>query len=221
MEEQAVARHPIGLAALILSGFAILGTTLVAFTHEATKERIAENEKAAMLANLNALVPPANVNNDILSDMMTVSDPKLLGAERTQVYRGRKDNQPVAVVLNPVVPDGYSGPIRLLVAVRYDGTLGGVRVLSQKETPGLGDKIELSRSDWILGFDDKSLGNPPPDKWKVKRDGGVFDQFTGATITPRAVVKAVKNTLIFVKEHRDALYDRTTASDDQDKRGKS
>ena len=221
MEGPAVARYPIGLAALILSGFAILGTTLVAFTHEVTRERIAENEKAAMLANLNTLVPPENVNNDMLSDMLTVSDPELLGADQTRVYRGRKDDQPVAVVLNTVVPDGYSGPIRLLVAVRYDGSLGGVRVLSQKETPGLGDKIELSRSDWILGFDNKSLGHPPLGKWKVKRDGGVFDQFTGATITPRAVVKAVKNTLLYVQAHRDALYDRTTASDVQEKRGKS
>ncbi|MGD8932094.1 MAG: electron transport complex subunit RsxG [Chromatiales bacterium] len=214
-------RHPISLAALILSGFAIVGTTLVAFTHEVTKARIAENEKAAMLANLNALVPPTSVNNDMLSDIMTVSDPELLGAQQTQVYRGRKDSQPVAVVLDPVVPDGYSGPIRLLVAVRYDGTLGGVRVLSHKETPGLGDKIELSRSDWILGFDDKSLGNPPMDEWKVKRDGGVFDQFTGATITPRSIVKAVKNTLIYVQEHHDALYDRTSASDVQEKRDNS
>jgi len=216
-----VARHPVGLAALILASFAILGTTLVAFTHESTKARIAENEKAAMLANLNALVPPDSVDNDMLSDTLSVSDPELLGAEQTRVYRGRKDNQPVAVVLNPVVPDGYSGPNRLLVAVRYDGTLGGVRVLNHKETPGLGDKIELSRSDWILGFDNKSLGHPPPDKWKVKRDGGVFDQFTGATITPRAVVKAVKNTLIFVKAHRDGLYDRIHASDEREKRGKS
>ena len=216
-----MARYPIGLAALILGGFAILGTTLVAFTHEITKERIAENEKAAMLANLNALVPPESVDNDMLSDMMNVSDPELLGAEQTRVYRGRKHNQPIAVVLNPVVPDGYSGPIRLLVAVRYDGSLGGVRVLSHKETPGLGDKIEESRSNWIHSFDNKSLGNPTLDDWKVKRDGGVFDQFTGATITPRSVVKAVKNTLIYVQEHHDALYDRDTASDDQEKRDKS
>jgi electron transport complex protein RnfG len=96
-----------------------------------------------------------------------------------------------------------------------------VRVLSHKETPGLGDKIEASRSDWIHSFDDKSLGDPPLEAWKVKRDGGIFDQFTGATITPRSIVKAVKNTLIYVQEHRDDLYDRTNASDAPDKRGKS
>jgi electron transport complex protein RnfG len=214
-------KHPISLAALILGGFAVIGTTLVAFTHEVTRTRIADNEKAAMLSNLNALVPKETVDNDMLSDTLNVSDPELLGTDKTRVYRGRKQGQPVAAVLNPVVPDGYSGPIRLLVAVRYDGSLGGVRVLNHKETPGLGDKIEASRSDWILDFNDKSLGNPPEDDWKVKRDGGVFDQFTGATITPRSIVKAVKNTLIYVREHRDALYDRTTASDAQPQRGKS
>ncbi len=101
----------------------------------------------------------------------------------------------------------------------YDGTLGGVRVVSHKETPGLGDKIEETRSDWIHGFDNKSLGNPALDAWKVKRDGGVFDQFTGATITPRSIVKAVKNTLIYVQQHRDALYVRETPKDAQEKRG--
>jgi electron transport complex protein RnfG len=97
--------------------------------------------------------------------------------------------------------------------VRYDGTLGGVRVIGHKETPGLGDKIEERRSDWILGFAGKSLDNPPLERWGVKRDGGVFDQFTGATITPRSVVAAVKNTLLYVKDHRDALYDKEAASE--------
>jgi electron transport complex protein RnfG len=105
-----------------------------------------------------------------------------------------------------VVPDGYSGPIKLLVAVNYDGTLGGVRVISHKETPGLGDKIEESRSDWVLGFNGKSLTDPLLEKWKVKRDGGIFDQFTGATITPRSIVSAVKHTLLYERDHRDALY---------------
>jgi electron transport complex protein RnfG len=214
-----VARHPITVAALILGGFAILGTALVAFTHEATKQRIEDNEKQAMLNSLHALVPPETVDNDMLHDNLRVSDPERLGAAQTTVYRGRRLDQPVAVVLNPVVPDGYSGPIKLLVAVRYDGRLGGVRVISHKETPGLGDKIETSRSDWILGFQDKSLGNPRLEDWKVKRDGGVFDQFTGATITPRAIVEAVKNTLLYVREHRDALYQRKTSSDPEAARG--
>jgi electron transport complex protein RnfG len=162
----------------------------------------------ALLNSLNALVPAENIDNDIINDTLLVSNPDLLGTDETIVYRGRKMQQPVAVVLNPVVPDGYSGPIKLLVAVRYDGTLGGVRVISHKETPGLGDKIEESRSDWVHDFDNRSLDNPKQENWKVKRDGGVFDQFTGATITPRSIVNAVKKTLIYVKDNHDKLYDR-------------
>jgi electron transport complex protein RnfG len=201
-------RNPVLIAAFILGMFGIAGTSLVALTHNLTKERIATNEREALLKNLYTLVPRVSIDNDMVSDTLTVSQPALLGAPETTVYRGRMMDQPVAAVLTPVVPDGYSGPIKLLVAVRYDGTLGGVRVISHKETPGLGDKIEESRSDWIYGFDGKSLGNPPLEQWKVKRDGGVFDQFTGATITPRSLVKAVKNTLIYVRGNRDALYDR-------------
>jgi len=118
---------------------------------------------------------------------------------------------PVAAVFAPVAPDGYNGNIRLLVAVRLDGTLAGVRVLAHRETPGLGDNIEAERSDWILGFSGKSLQDPKADSWKVQRDGGVFDQFTGATITPRAVVKAVKNTLLYYQEHGQKLFEQHPA----------
>jgi Na+-translocating ferredoxin:NAD+ oxidoreductase subunit G len=106
-----------------------------------------------------------------------------------------------------VVPDGYAGPIQLLVSVLRDGTVGGVRVLFHHETPGLGDKIEERKSDWVLSFDGKSLSNPTLEGWAVKRDGGEFDQFTGATITPRAIVQAVKNTLIYVQQQGDALFE--------------
>jgi len=189
--------------------FAVAGTALVSFTHQATKARIASNERQALLRSLTTLVPAASIDNDIISDVMTVSDPELLGSENTTVNRGRSGGQPVAVVLTPVVPNGYSGPIKLLVAVRYDGTLGGVRIISHKETPGLGDKIEESRSDWIYSFTGKSLNNPPKAQWGVKKDGGVFDQFTGATITPRSIVAAVKKSLLYVQQHQQQLYDRT------------
>jgi electron transport complex protein RnfG len=204
---------PIIIAAGILALFAVAGTSLVAFTHTATEARIAANERETLLRTLHALVPPESIDNDMVLDTLQISDPEQLGAPLTTVYRGRKQGDPVAAVLTARVPSGYSGPIKLLVAVRYDGTLGGVRVISHKETPGLGDKVEENRSDWIHSFTGKSLGNPPLEKWKVKRDGGVFDQFTGATITPRSVVNAVRKTLLYVKEHRDALYDKTTASD--------
>ncbi|MES9951153.1 MAG: electron transport complex subunit RsxG [Candidatus Thiodiazotropha sp.] len=202
-------RHAILIAAAILASFAVLGTSLVTMTHAFTKERIELNEREALLRSLHALVPSESIDNDMISDVITVRAKDSLGRDETTVYRGRRQEQPVAVVLNTVVPNGYSGPIKLLVAVRYDGTLGGVRVISHKETPGLGDKVEESRSDWIYSFNGKSLHNPPLKKWGVKRDGGAFDQFTGATVTPRAIVQAVKKTLLYVRDHKDALYDRS------------
>jgi electron transport complex protein RnfG len=194
-------------AAILLSLFAIVGTGLVAFTYEMTKGQIAENERLALLNSLQALVPAESVNNDMPNDTIIVDDKKMLGTNVTTVYRGRKDGDPIAAVFTSIAPDGYSGQIKLLVAVRADGTLGGVRVIAHKETPGLGDKIEIEKDDWIFGFDNKSLGNPTIDKWAVKKDGGIFDQFTGATITPRAIVNAVKRTLIYAKEHKEAIYD--------------
>lgn len=200
---------PILIAALILGAFSILGVGLVSATYEGTKTRIAQNERMALLRKLHAIVPADTVNNDMIGDRIEVSDMELLGAETSTVYRGRKDGQPVAAVLTPIVPDGYSGPIKLLVAVRVDGSLGGVRVVAHKETPGLGDKIEEEKSDWVLGFTGKSLGDPPLEGWAVKRDGGEFDQFTGATISPRSIVKAVKKTLLFVQNYGDQLYRET------------
>ena len=204
-------RHPVVLAGLILTLFAIAGSGLVAFTYWQTADRIALNEYNALLHQLHVLVPEQTIDNDIVHDTVHIQAPELMGEPDTLVYLGRKGGKPVAAVFTPVVPNGYSGPIKLLVAVKMDGTLGGVRVISHKETPGLGDQIEVRKSDWILHFAGKSLGNPPLDRWKVKRDGGVFDQFTGATITPRSIVRAVKNTLIYFKEHGPALFTRDKA----------
>ena len=208
--------HPVLVAALMLALFGVVGSGLVAFTHEHTRERIAQNERLTLLRSLQVLVPPESVDNDMVTDVIRVQHPNLLGRPETTVYRGRKGDQPVAVVLNPVAPDGYSGPIRLLVAVRRDGSLGGVRVIAHKETPGLGDRIEEQKSDWILGFSDRSLGDPQPANWKVKRDGGVFDQFTGATITPRAIVKAVRKALEYVQAQGERLYTAKAETDNGD-----
>jgi electron transport complex protein RnfG len=197
---------PLLLAALVLGGFATAGVTLVAVTHATVAGRIEANTKLAMQRKLGAIVPAGQWDNDPLADRLQVSDPERLGAPQTQVYRVRQGDRPVAVILDPVVPDGYAGPIDLLVSVLHDGRLGGVRVLAHRETPGLGDKIEEAKSDWIRSFDGRSLGTPPLDDWGVKRDGGSFDQFTGATITPRAVVAAVKRTLLFVQGRGEALY---------------
>jgi electron transport complex protein RnfG len=120
--------------------------------------------------------------------------------------------QPVAAIFTSVAPDGYSGNIKLLVGILHNGVLAGVRVISHKETPGLGDAIEADRSNWILSFNEKSLQNPPLKQWGVKKDGGFFDSFTGATITPRAVVNAVKNTLLYFQENREMIFSATTAA---------
>ncbi len=208
-------KHPVLIAAFLLGGFAVAGTSLVAFTYRQTQPRILANERQALLDKLQVLVPAASVDNDMLEDNLVVQDPDLLGADHTTVYRGRRLGKPVAAVFTSVVPDGYSGPIKLLVAVRHNGTLGGVRVISHKETPGLGDKIEEERSGWIYSFDGRSLKDPQPRYWGVKRDGGVFDQFTGATITPRSIVKAVKNTLLYVAKQGDGLYAGPTPPDNK------
>ncbi len=199
-------KKKIVVAGLLLAMFAVLGTGLVAFTHQVTKDQIAENERQALLKSLSAMVPAESIDNDIVNDKIELTEPEVLGGETTTVYRGRKGGAPVAAVFTSIAPDGYSGQIKLLVAIKVDGSLAGVRVVAHKETPGLGDKIEIEKSDWVLGFNDKSLGNPTLDKWAVKRDGGIFDQFTGATISPRAIVNATKRTLLYFKEHKDTIF---------------
>ncbi|MDS4069004.1 MAG: electron transport complex subunit RsxG [Candidatus Competibacter sp.] len=195
------------VAALILTGFAVVGTGLVAVTYTSTRDIIADAQRAALEASLNQLVPPDRYDNRITEDRIEVVAPEWLGTgEPVTVYRARKNGRPVALFATPVAPDGYSGPIQLLIGVYIDGTLAGVRVLSHKETPGLGDGIDEKRSPWILAFDGKSLDNPRPDGWKVKKDGGVFDQFTGATVTPRAVVKATRKFLEYVRTHQAQLF---------------
>ncbi len=200
------AKLPILISGLLLGLFGVLGAGLVGLSHEGTAERIAQNEREALLRQIHILVPREQVDNDMLADVIEISAPEALGAAKTRVHLGRKDGQPVAAVLSPVSTPGYAGPIQLIVAIHVDGTLAGVRVLSHRETPGLGDKIEVERSDWIKGFDGKSLLDPPAAAWQVKRDGGEFDQFTGATITPRTIVRGVKAALLYFDEQKLLLF---------------
>jgi len=194
-------------SALILGLFALTGGGLVAYIYQLTEPHIKEAERAYMLRSLHAVINPALHNNDIFRDMITVRNPELLGTDKlVPVFRARRNGKPVAVAIMSVAPDGYVGPIKLLVGIHEDGTLAGVRVLSHKETPGLGDSIEERRSDWILSFNGHSLNNPERKGWYVQRDGGIFDQFTGATITPRAVVKAVYNTLKYYQRNKERLF---------------
>ena len=202
----ALLRYMLRTAAL-LGTFAVVGTALVALTFEATLEPIAASERAALLRNLHEIVPRSLHDNDMYADVITVTAPDALGTNNAMpVYRARSEGKPVALVITCVAPDGYSGNIQLLVGIRYDGNLLGVRAIRHRETPGLGDAIEADRSDWIHIFDNKSLGNPPASQWRVRKDGGAFDQLTGATITPRAVVAAVRRSLQYYDTERDMLF---------------
>jgi electron transport complex protein RnfG len=193
---------------VILGAFALVTASVLALTHESTREKIAEAERTAAQKALFEVVPEDRHNNDLLNEARAIPPEywNELGLEQDdKLYIARQDGVTQAVILPSVAPDGYSGDIKLLVGINTDGSVSGVRVLGHGETPGLGDKLELAKSPWILSFDGKSLGNPQLEDWKVKKDGGAFDQFTGATITPRAVVQQVKKTLVLFNEHRAAL----------------
>lgn len=196
----------IGKPALLLAAFALTGTLLLAGMQTLTSGQIAENARQALLSKINMLVDPTRYDNDPLQDSLTLPAAVLHSAEPVTVYRLRKQGQPVAAVLITTSPEGYSGNISLVVGVNSDQSLAGVRVLAHKETPGLGDLIEVDKHDWILGFTGKSLQNPAPSGWAVRKDGGEFDQFTGATITPRAVVGAVKRVLEWVQYNPNQLF---------------
>ena len=205
----ALSRRQILMSGAFLWLFAVAGTTLVAFTEYSTSSAIAENERQLLLRNLYALLPRHKLDNDIATDTRKLAASTLLGTEtETHVYRARLAGEAVAAVFNSIAPNGYSGRIHLLVGVYVDGSLAGVRVVKHAETPGLGDAVEIRKSPWIKSFDGKSLNNPETSGWAVKRDGGDFDQFTGATISPRAVVTAVHNTLLYYRQNADMIFDQ-------------
>lgn len=198
----------------MLAGFAIAAALLLGLTYHLTEDRIRENERRVLMASLYELVPSDEYRPPLHENTVTVHAPEALGSpDPVTVYRAVRDGETVAAVFPVVAPDGYSGAIRLLVGVRPDGSLTGVRVVSHKETPGLGDAIELGKTDWLHQFDDRSIGDPPLEGWAVERDGGRFDQFTGATVTPRAVVKAVRKALVYFGSHRDEFIDIPDTSD--------
>jgi len=203
----AINRRQILLSGVFLSLFAVVGTTLVALTEYSTSAAIAENERQVLLRNLYALLPRDQLDNDIATDTLELPASTLLGTDDVStMYRARLLGEPVAAIFNSVAPNGYNGKIHLLVGVYTDGSLAGVRVVKHAETPGLGDAIEIRKSPWINEFAGKSLVNPSQERWRVKRDGGDFDQFTGATITPRAVVAAVRNTLLYYQQNADMIF---------------
>lgn len=189
--------------------FAVLTAGLIAITHQFTEHTIQDNILDAQVAAFNDILPADLYDNDLITDTALLPADPLLGTEEeTKIHIARKNGEITGIIFDTTAPRGYNGNLDMLVAIDINGVVTGSRVISHKETPGLGDKVDLKKSPWILSFANKSLSNPTIKGWDVKKDGGEFDQFTGATITPRAVVRAVKNTLIYFEQHKDALLAR-------------
>ncbi len=192
--------------ALLLAGFALLASALLGLGDYSTRDTIKLRMEEDLRASLAEVVPDRLYDNNLLADTILVdSSGDGLGSDETQVYLARKQGKVNAVSFRLVAPGGYSGAINLIMGVDRNGKVLGVRVISHAETPGLGDKIEVSKSNWILKFDGQSLQNLTVEQWAVRKDGGIFDQFSGATITPRAIVKAVHQGLKFFNQHRSEL----------------
>ena len=194
----------------LLALFAVVTTLLITGTYLLTRERISEQKRLAEEKALLEIVPRDRHDNSMLDDIIPVgADAVGLGlTEDKRIYRARSGGKVIAAIIPVTAPDGYTGAIDLIVGVNADGSVAGVRALSHKETPGLGDKVDIKKSDWILGFNGRSLENPLPAGWAVKKDKGVFDQFTGATITPRAVVAATRRALEYASANGQRRFDR-------------
>jgi Na+-translocating ferredoxin:NAD+ oxidoreductase subunit G len=190
----------------ILAGFALLASVLLGVTNCSTEDTIQRRLNEDLIKSLEEVVPAALHDNDMLQDTLKIPSADFnIGANETTVYLAKKAGKVTAVCFKFIAPDGYSGAINMIMGIDRDGNILGVRVLNHKETPGLGDKIEVAKSDWILSFAGKSLDNLTPAQWAVKKDGGVFDQFAGATITPRKSVQAINRGLQLFKAHQAQL----------------
>lgn len=190
---------------LTLAIFACASTGVVALTQYLTKDQILQQERAQLQATLNEVIPHSLHDNELYASCTLVSGP-LLGSDSAQpLYIATQSGAPTAMAIESIAPDGYNGAIRIIVGIDINGVILGSRVLSHQETPGLGDKIDLRITDWMLSFTGKQVTPDNNSEWAVRKDGGQFDSFTGATITPRAVVKAVKNTVNYVNANRDII----------------
>jgi electron transport complex protein RnfG len=207
--------RPEGNAALTVVAVAVVAAAAayaVTAAYEWSHERIEANERARVVARLNSVLEPALRNRDLTTTRIAVTDTELSGsADPIDVFVLTEGDTPVAAVFATVAPHGYNAAIELLVGVSPAGVVTGVRAARHRETTGLGDAIDAAKTDWILQFDGKSLAVPPPALWAVEHDEGQFDTITGATVTSRTVVGAVKNTLLYFERHRDELYANAAA----------
>jgi len=192
---------------LMVGAIATVAAVLVTASWEFSHERIEENRRLRLLASLSSVLDPSLRGRDLEPVLITALDESLLGSdEPIDVFVTVDGSTPLAAIFASIAPDGYNAPINLLIGLSMpSGEITGVRVISHRETPGLGDLIDIEKSDWILQFDGKRIDNPPQAAWAVTKDEGQFDSITGATVTPRAVVRAVHNTLLYFDAHRDEL----------------
>ncbi len=196
---------------IMLALFAVVVAILLAGTEKLTKEKREASVRTVQSMALEQVIPAELRNNILLDDTLPVNDTEFLKLKAPgTIYVARKDGNVTAFIIPTHAPDGYSGSIHSLVGVNLDGTILGMRVISHNETPGLGDKIEIKKADWPLSFNGKSLTNLTAIEWHVKKDKGVFDQFTGATITPRAVVGSIHNALLFFDKNKATLIQQAT-----------
>lgn len=201
---------------LTLAAIAAVCTTLVAATYQLTAERIVANEIALLEQSLEPALAGQFYDSGVSESKLIVPQPHLLpGSDAAIIYRVYSEDEPVAALFVVSARDGFSGAIRLLIGVDFDGIVTGVRVLEHRETPGLGDKIESRRSDWIFQFDGHSLRDPAAPGWAIHSDGGQFDQLTGASVTPRAVIKAIRDTLIYFDANRDEIFSLPATVEEQ------
>ena len=198
MKQQRTLTHGVILGVFCL-GFGLM----LATTDQLTAKDISARALEDRLNSLSQVIPDSIHDNNLVTDAIAMKDGQ--GNEIT-VYRASKDGK-VTGLAYEIFGSGYAGKMKLMLGIDAEGKVLGVRVLSHKETPGLGDKIETKKGDWILRFTGLSIGNPPVDKWKVKKDGGQFDQFAGATITPRGVVRAIREGLEFFTANKAQMTD--------------
>ncbi|CNH09964.1 electron transport complex subunit RsxG [Yersinia pekkanenii] len=203
-------RHGITLAL-----FAAGATGLTAVVNSLTETTIAHQAALQQKALLDQVVPAESYDNDMQGECYVVTDAALGNMAPHRLYLARLGNKPVAVAIEATAPDGYSGAIQLLVGADFHGNVLGSRVIEHHETPGLGDKIDIRISDWISHFSGQHVDGEQDKRWAVKKDGGNFDQFTGATITPRAVVRAVKNTTLYLETLPEKLASLPVCGENQ------
>lgn len=209
MNNTTLFKHAMKTAGILMS-FAIIGTALLAYTFGKTQVPIAKSEADARLALFKQILPASAFDNALLENTVKIPANPLLGNTMPTVANiATQQSQPAGIILEAIAHDGYSGDIKLLIAIKANGDISGVRVLTHKETPGLGDYIDITRSQWIKQFDDKSLSNTKKTQWRVKKDDGAFDFMAGATITPRAVVKAVHKALEYFEANQAFLFAST------------